>query len=214
MEFAINNTIQTREPGTRIKRKARKSFQGRITRLQCRFLTSVDSYKYELFDVISETYLETVISLHILNKIVVIELYVEFTSANRSGPSSITVTANTGTKAKVESPIIEFCGGFSGLFQSKYYGVPETSMGRHSSVSGIDLNFKGQYLSRYQLEYSVGHLGNKRTNDLLLSTGADKGTSNTMLEGDNEGTNKEGDASEEKGTIDANKGKESELEPI
>lgn len=52
------------------------------------------------------------------------------------------------------------------------------------------------------------------TDDLFLSTGADEGMSNTVLEDDNECTNKKGDAPEEKGVVDATEGKESEPEPI
>ncbi|KAK5793469.1 hypothetical protein PVK06_034617 [Gossypium arboreum] len=49
-----------------------------MLKLQCRYVTSVDLYKYELFDVTDEVHLETVISSHYLNRNVVMELYVEF----------------------------------------------------------------------------------------------------------------------------------------
>lgn len=57
-------------------------------------------------------------------------------------------------------------------------------------------------------------MGYKRTDDLLLSMGANEGTSNTMLEGDNERANEEGDVSGEGGVANANKEEESEPEPI
>ncbi|KAH1073510.1 hypothetical protein J1N35_025838 [Gossypium stocksii] len=115
---------------------------GRITMFQCIFLASIDPYKYELFDVIDKTHLEIVISSYISSRNVVIELYVKFTKANGSGPSSTSVVANTSTEVHAESPTTQLCGGFSSLLQSNYYNVPRTSIGRHSSVSGIDLNFE------------------------------------------------------------------------
>ncbi|KAH1083373.1 hypothetical protein J1N35_023134 [Gossypium stocksii] len=179
------------------RRKVGGSTYKTITRLQCRFISSVDPYKYELFDVISETHLETTISLHILSKNTVIELYVKFTNADRFGTSSIIVMATKGTKAKSKSCTTWLCGGFFDLLQSGYYDVPKTFMGRHTLVSGIDLNFGGY----------------RRTDD-LRSTVANEGTSNIVLEGDNEGPNEEGDAREEEGVDDTNKGNELEFMPI
>ncbi|KAH1106482.1 hypothetical protein J1N35_010250 [Gossypium stocksii] len=107
----------------------------------------VDPYKYELFDVISETHLETVISSHISSKNDVIELYVKFINVDESSPSSTTIATNTGTEAEAESPTTGLCCGFSGILQSGYYNIFETSMGRHSSISDISLKFRGQYQS-------------------------------------------------------------------
>ncbi|KAH1039487.1 hypothetical protein J1N35_041230 [Gossypium stocksii] len=100
----------------------------------------VGPYKYELFDVISETHLETVISLHISSENIITELYVEFIDADRCGLSSTSVMVNMGTKVQAKSPTTQLCGGFSSLLQSGC-----ASMGRHLQVSGIDLNFGDQY---------------------------------------------------------------------
>ncbi|KAK5802984.1 hypothetical protein PVK06_030621 [Gossypium arboreum] len=70
------------------------------------------------------------------------------------------------------------------------------------------------YIGHQLVEYFGGHMGYRRTDDLLLSTGADKGTPNNVLEGDNKGTNEEGDASEEEGVADANEEDELKPEPI
>lgn len=57
---------------------------------------------------------------------------------------------------------------------------------------------------------SSEQVGCRRTDDLLLSTYAtDEGTSNIVLEDDNKGAEKEGDASGEKGV----RKKNGELEP-
>ncbi|MBA0608989.1 hypothetical protein Godav_021130 [Gossypium davidsonii] len=82
-------------------------------------------------------------------------------------------------------------------------------LGESSYTGGLSM-----YIGHQPVEYFVGHIGNRRTNDLILSTKAEKGTSNTMLKGDNEGTNEKGDASEEEETIDVNEGEELEPEPI
>ncbi|KAH1038792.1 hypothetical protein J1N35_040535 [Gossypium stocksii] len=52
---------------------------------------------------------------------------------------------------------------------------------------------------------SRGHIDYRRTDNLFLSSGASKGTSNIMVKGDNEGTDEEGDASEEKRFANVNK---------
>lgn len=88
----------------RIRRKVRRSTQGRITRLQCRFFASVDPYEDELFDMISETHFDLIISSYISSGNAVMELYVEFANANGSSPSSTIVTTNMGTKVESESP--------------------------------------------------------------------------------------------------------------
>ncbi|KAH1091467.1 hypothetical protein J1N35_018724 [Gossypium stocksii] len=119
MEFEFNS-IQMREVQTKIRRKVEGSTWGGIT---------------------SETHLETVISSYIERENVVIELYVKFVDADGSGPSSTTVTANTGIEVEVESSTTILCSGFSSILQSGYYNVPETSIGRHLSVSKSDLNF-------------------------------------------------------------------------
>ncbi|KAK5812188.1 hypothetical protein PVK06_027604 [Gossypium arboreum] len=134
-----------RELQTKIRRKVGGSSQGRITRLHCRFLASVGPYKYELFDVIIKTHLETIISSHVSIGNVVIELYVKFNEADRSSPSLTSVVTNTGIEVQAESPTIQLCNGFSGFLQSSYYDVPKTSIDRHSLVSGIDLNFGDQF---------------------------------------------------------------------
>ncbi|KAH1114248.1 hypothetical protein J1N35_007626 [Gossypium stocksii] len=124
---------------TRIRRKVGWLSRGRITRLQCKYLAFVDPYKYEIFDVISETCLEMVISSHISSGNIIIELYVEFIDPNGFGPSSTIVAANMGTESEVQSPTTHLCCGFSGLLQSGYYDVLGISMGSHSSVSNINL---------------------------------------------------------------------------
>ncbi|KAK5846448.1 hypothetical protein PVK06_002736 [Gossypium arboreum] len=141
-----------------------------------------------------------VISSLILKGIVVIELYVKFVNVDGFGPSSTTVTVNMGTETKVGSPTTQLCGEFFGLLQSDYYDVPETFLGRHSSVSRIDLNFGGQ--------------SQLRTDNLLFSMGVSEGTSNTVLEGNNEGADGEGDVGEKEGAADANEGEVLEPEPI
>ncbi|KAH1091476.1 hypothetical protein J1N35_018733 [Gossypium stocksii] len=130
---------------TRIRRKVRGSSRGRISRLQYKFLTFIDPYKYELFDVISETHLETVTSSHISSRNVVIELYVKFAEVDGSGLSSTFIAVNTNAEDQAESLTTQLCSGFSSLLQSSYYNVLGTTMGRNSLISGIDLNFKDQY---------------------------------------------------------------------
>lgn len=51
----------------------------------------------------------------------------------------------------------------------------------------------------------------KRTDDLLFLTGIDKGMSNIMLEGDNEGEEENGESSREERVANANK--REDLEP-
>lgn len=50
-------------------------------------------------------------------------------------------------------------------------------------------------------------MGYKRTDDLLLSMGANEGTSNIVLKGNNEGADEEGDAGEGKGAAKQTKGR-------
>ncbi|MBA0705097.1 hypothetical protein Golax_017311, partial [Gossypium laxum] len=144
---------------------------------------------------------------------------VEFVETDGSGLSSTTIAVNTGTEADTESPTTRLCCGFISLLQSGYYNVPKISLGRHSSVSGTDLNFGGQYLSRlmsrggssyterssmyteHQTNSFFGrHMGYRRIDDLLLLTETGKGTSNPLLEDDNKGIDEEEDAVEEKDT--------------
>ncbi|KAH1031056.1 hypothetical protein J1N35_043230 [Gossypium stocksii] len=195
-------------------------------RLQCKFLASFNPYKYELFDVISEAHLNTVISSHISSGNVVIELYVKFVDANRFGPSLTTIEMNTGCAkiqvsfqmSKALNQIRDF-KNFTICFrihlshslskaelqslttQFDYYDVPETSIGRYSSVFGINLNFRSQFQSG-------------RINDLLISTRANDGMSNTVLECDNKSAYEKRDANKEKGAANANERDESEPEPI
>ncbi|MBA0549533.1 hypothetical protein Golob_020558, partial [Gossypium lobatum] len=134
---------------------------------------------------------------------------VEFVKTDGSGLSSTTIAVNTRTKTDTESPTTRLCGGFIGLLQSGYYNVLKISLGRHSSVSGTDLNFDGQYLSR--------HMGYRRIDDLLLLTETDKDTSNPLLEDDNKGIDEEEDTDEEKDVGEeegvANTIDEDELDP-
>ncbi|KAK5845452.1 hypothetical protein PVK06_001639 [Gossypium arboreum] len=88
--------------------------------------------RYDIFDVNGELQLEMVISSYDLRGNAVMELYIKFVEADRSNPSSITITTNIGTEVEIEIPTTWFCGGFTGLLQSSYYDVPETSMARHS----------------------------------------------------------------------------------
>ncbi|KAH1130362.1 hypothetical protein J1N35_001740 [Gossypium stocksii] len=177
-----------------------------------------------------ELKLEVVISLHCSSENAVIELSIKFAQANGAGPSSTTAAANVGTEAEAKSLTTRFCGGFTGLLQSSYYDVPVISMGRHSSFSDIDLNFSGHYRSGYErnpnldtrARHSVGvfdfnfsdfaeHMGYRRTDNLLFTTGSDKGTSNPLVEDDNEGATKEEDTIKEEEAADAVDG--SELDP-
>ncbi|KAH1107298.1 hypothetical protein J1N35_011066 [Gossypium stocksii] len=182
-------------------------------------MSSIDPYKYELFDVISETHLETVISLHILSRNIIIELYVKFAKVDRSGPPLTSVVRNAGTEVQAESPTTQLCGGFSGFLQSDYYDIPRTSIGRHSLISGIDLNFEDQfqsgssytggsltYIGHQPEDYSSRHMDYRRIDNILLSTRVDEGMSNTVLEGDNKSADEEGDTGEEKGDANANEG--------
>ncbi|KAH1056187.1 hypothetical protein J1N35_034252 [Gossypium stocksii] len=97
--------------GDQIRRKVRGSIQGRISKLQYRYLASVNPYKYDLFNVTCEVHLDTVISSYYLSGNVVMELYIEFAKAT-------TVMANIGTEAEVESTTTRLCGGFTGLLQT------------------------------------------------------------------------------------------------
>ncbi|KAK5819624.1 hypothetical protein PVK06_024641 [Gossypium arboreum] len=144
MELMFNHTIQLCEIQTRIRKKVGGSTQGRISRLQCRYLAFVDHYRYDLFEVNDDLQLKMVILSHVSSENVIIELYVEFAEVDGFSPSLATIAANVGTGVEVESPII------------------------------------------------------RRTDDLLLSTRTDEGTSNPLLEGDNEGTDEEEYAAEEK----------------
>ncbi|KAH1107349.1 hypothetical protein J1N35_011117 [Gossypium stocksii] len=141
MEFVFNSTVKMHELRTKIRKKAGGLTRGRITRLQCIYLTSIDPYRYELSDVNSETHLKTIISSYTKIENTVIELYVEFVNTDASGPSSTSISVNTGTETEAESPTTGLCCGFSGLLQSGYYNVPKTSIGKQSSISNIDLNF-------------------------------------------------------------------------
>ncbi|KAH1113722.1 hypothetical protein J1N35_007100 [Gossypium stocksii] len=127
MEFGLNRVIQLHELRTRIRRKVCGSTRERVSRLQCRYLTSVNPYRYELFNVKSK--LDVVISSHCSSRNIVMELYVKFPEDDGSGPSSATVAANVGTSTKVESPTTRLCNGFTGLLQISYHDVLETSMG-------------------------------------------------------------------------------------
>ncbi|KAK5785366.1 hypothetical protein PVK06_039946 [Gossypium arboreum] len=89
VELAFSPTIQLRELRTIIKRKVGGLTWGRILKLQCRFLTSIDPYRYELFDVTGEVRLD--ISSHYSSKNDVKELYVKFAEADGFDPSSTIV---------------------------------------------------------------------------------------------------------------------------
>ncbi|KAH1098129.1 hypothetical protein J1N35_015050 [Gossypium stocksii] len=43
-----------------------------------------------------------------------------------------------------DSPTTQLCGGFTTLLESSHYDIPESPMGRHSSVSTLDFNCKRQ----------------------------------------------------------------------
>ncbi|PPR91674.1 hypothetical protein GOBAR_AA29010 [Gossypium barbadense] len=69
--------------------------------------------------------------------------------------------------------------------------------GKSSYTRGSSL-----YTSHQSVEYSSGHMGDRRITDLLLLTRADEGTSNTVLEGDNEGTDEKVDVGEEERVVE------------
>ncbi|KAH1107087.1 hypothetical protein J1N35_010855 [Gossypium stocksii] len=152
------------------------------------------------------------------------ELYFYFAKADRAGPSLTIFAPNVETKAVVESSTTQLCGRFIGLLQSSYYNVIETSMERYSSVSDTNFNFGDHYQLGYELNpnldtrggstYSEGpsiytcwqfganvdrNMGYRRTDDLLSMIGSDKGTSNPLVEDENEDAAKEEDAVEEEG---------------
>ncbi|KAK5836511.1 hypothetical protein PVK06_012303 [Gossypium arboreum] len=207
VKLTFNSTIQMYEIMTRIKKSVEGSSRGRITRLQCRFLAFVDPYKHELFDVISKTHLEIVISLDISSENVIIELYLEFVNVDGFGPSSTSVVTN--------------------MVPSGYQHNPNLDTRPRHSISAFDFNFstrsmlwdKNSYTGRsstytdHQLEdYSSGHMGYKRINDLFLSIRVDEGMPNTVLEGDNEGADKERDAGEGEGVANVNEEEEAKPE--
>lgn len=62
MELAINYTIQLCELRIRIRRKVGGLTRGISLSLQCRYLASVDPFKYMIFDMKGEAKLEAVTS--------------------------------------------------------------------------------------------------------------------------------------------------------
>lgn len=82
------------------------------------------------------------------------------------------------------------------------------SWGRSSYIDG-----SSTYIEHKLVGYFSEHVGYKRTDDLLLSTYVvGNGTSNTMLEGDNERVDEKEDASAKEGGTNANE--ELKPEPI
>ncbi|KAH1064220.1 hypothetical protein J1N35_029207 [Gossypium stocksii] len=146
MELMFNSTIQMRELRTRIRRKVKRSSWGRIMRLQCRFLASIDPYKYDLFNVISKTHLETIISSHISSRNVVIKLYVEFINADGFGPSSTFVAANTGASQdypRLDSDMIAdiVLWMVKGIVAIRWSLGKEYSNGSFEPLSNVDRHF-------------------------------------------------------------------------
>ncbi|KAH1073289.1 hypothetical protein J1N35_025617 [Gossypium stocksii] len=86
---------------------------------------------------------------------------------------------------------------------------------RHS-ISAFDFNFDTRSMSWGESSYTrglsmytvhqtdsffYGHMGYRGINNLILSMGIDEGTSNSLLEGDNEGVDEEKDAVNEEGWL-------------
>lgn len=94
MNLAFNHTIRFHDLHTRIMRKVKGLIWGRISSLQCRYLSSFYPFKYELFDVKGELELKVVISSHYSIRNTIMELYVEFVEVDGTGPSLTTVVAN------------------------------------------------------------------------------------------------------------------------
>ncbi|KAH1091166.1 hypothetical protein J1N35_018423 [Gossypium stocksii] len=67
------------------------------------------------------------------------------------------------------------------------------------------------YIGHQPIDYSGGHMDDRRTNDLLLLIRANEGTSNTMFKGDNEGVDEEEDVDEEKGAWTQTRGRSKNL---
>ncbi|KAH1038043.1 hypothetical protein J1N35_039786 [Gossypium stocksii] len=149
-KLAFNCSIQLRELQTKIRRKVGGLSWRRILSLKCRYLASLDLFKYELFHVTGDTELEAVLDSHCSSSNAILELHVEFREVDEAGLSSTNVPSHVGNEQEAESPITWLCGGFIALLQSDHYDILESSMRRHSSVSGPDFNFGN---------YSVHHSG-------------------------------------------------------
>ncbi|KAH1129631.1 hypothetical protein J1N35_001009 [Gossypium stocksii] len=165
VELTFNCTIQLCKIQTRIRRKVGGSTRGRISRLQCRYLASVDHYRYDLFDLNDELQLKIVISLHVSNGNTIIELYVEFAEVDGSSPSLATIAVDVEIEVEVESLLSWAESTYTG--GSSMYTEHQT---------GIDFG---------------GYMDCKITNDLPLSMRTDEGSSNLLLEGDNKGVDEE-----------------------
>lgn len=143
-------SIQLRELRTKIKRKVRGSSWRRILNLKCRYLASLDLFKYELFHVTGDTELEAVLDSHCSSSNAILKLYVKFREVDEAGSSSTNVLGHARIEQEAESPITWLCGGFISLLQSDHYDILKSSMKRHFSVSGPDFNFDN---------YSIHHSG-------------------------------------------------------
>ncbi|KAH1129536.1 hypothetical protein J1N35_000914 [Gossypium stocksii] len=119
------------------------------------------------------------------------------------------MSTSTLDRSKKNHPINDFSRiGFEGndpisAWYLKYVRLG-TLWGGNSFIEGLltDMGHKPK-------DYSSGHISYRRTDGLLFSTRAGEGTCNTVLEGDNEDANEEGDV----GT-DANEGNGLKPEPI
>ncbi|KAH1098760.1 hypothetical protein J1N35_015681 [Gossypium stocksii] len=159
----------------------------RVSSLKYRYLASADPVKYEVF------YVECPI----------LELYAEFGNIGEGKWRSISFPIRkVGAKEEAESPSTWLCSGFTTLLESSHYDIPESSIGKHSSVPSLDFysdkqnvqqsspmfypgnTYKGMSSSFIDWQ-SAGDFGctvsYTRKDDVLPTTSIGKGTSNPGL---------------------------------
>ncbi|KAH1046618.1 hypothetical protein J1N35_037402 [Gossypium stocksii] len=104
-------------------------------------LVKVGPVRYDAFDIKCARGLEVMVQTHIDNGSPFLELYVEFSGIDE-GPQRLTYVSiqEARTKEQAESLMTQLYGGFTALLRSSHYDIPKSSIGRHLSVSALDVN--------------------------------------------------------------------------
>lgn len=113
--------------------------------LKYRFCASVDSVRYDAFDIKGARGLEAIVQTHIDSGSSFLKLYVEFSLPDEGFRTSMSVPIREAkTVENANSRTTQLCGGFTTLLGRFHYDIQESSMERRSSVSTLDFNRKRQ----------------------------------------------------------------------
>ncbi|KAK5794189.1 hypothetical protein PVK06_035400 [Gossypium arboreum] len=116
----------------------------RVSSLKYQFCASVDPVRYNTFDIKGARGLEVMVQKHIDSGSPFLELYVEFSRTDECPwRSTYVIVQEARIEEQTESLTTQLCGGFTALLESSQYDIIKSLIGRHSSISALDVNYNG-----------------------------------------------------------------------